>query len=312
MKTVSKRFFVRGGCKMEIKGIFPAMLTPLTSDQKINEKVLRQMTNYFIEAGVHGLFALGTNGEFHLFSEEEKLNIAKIIIDEAKGRVPVMIGTGGNGTAEVIELSKKMEAIGADALSVITPYFVTPSQEDLAVHYEKIAEAVSIPVLLYNIPGKTGMTIEPETVARLAKVKNIAGIKDSSGKFENIQAYIDVTKDEDFAVLAGTDSLILKTLMKGGVGAIAATANMLPKTVVAIYNNWLEGNIEEAQKAQEDLQPLRDTFPLGSIPASLKKAVELSGIPVGAPRLPISELSGEALEKVKKMVQYYKEKAAEL
>lgn len=297
---------------MKIKGIFPAMLTPLTSDQKINEKVLRQMTNYFIDAGVHGLFALGTNGEFHLFNEEEKLNIAKIIIDEAKGRVPVMIGTGGNGTAEVIELSKKMEAIGADALSIITPYFVTPSQEDLAVHYEKIAEAVSIPVLLYNIPGKTGMTIEPETVARLAKVKNIAGIKDSSGKFENIQAYIDVTKDEDFAVLAGTDSLILKALMAGGVGAIAATANMLPETVVSIYNNWLEGNIEEAQKAQEDLQPLRDTFPLGSIPSALKKAVELNGIPVGSPRLPISELSGDALEKVKKMVQYYKEKAAEL
>jgi 4-hydroxy-tetrahydrodipicolinate synthase len=300
--------FIRGGYKMEFKGIFPAMLTPLDSEQKVNEKVLREMTNYFIEAGVHGLFALGTNGEFHLFSEEEKLNIAKIIIDEAKGRVPVMIGTGGNGTAEVIELSKKMEALGADALSVITPYFVTPSQEDLAVHYEKIAEAVSIPVLLYNIPGKTGMTIEPETVARLAKVKNIAGIKDSSGKFENIDQYINVTKDEEFSVLAGTDSLILKTLMAGGVGAIAATANMLPKTVVAIYNNWLNGNIDEAQKAQEDLQPLRDTFPLSAIPASLKKAVELKGIPVGAPRLPISELSGEALEKVKTMVQYYKDK----
>lgn len=293
---------------MEFKGIFPAMLTPLDSEQKVNEKILREMTNYFIEAGVHGLFALGTNGEFHLFSEEEKLNIAEIIIDEAKGRVPVMIGTGGNGTAEVIELSKKMEAIGADALSVITPYFVTPSQEDLAVHYEKIAEAVSIPVLLYNIPGKTGMTIEPETVARLAKVKNIAGIKDSSGKFENIQAYIDATKDEDFAVLAGTDSLILKTLMAGGIGAIAATANMLPTTVVAIYNNWLNGNIDEAQKAQEDLQPLRDTFPLGSIPSALKKAVELKGIPVGPPRLPVSELSGEALEKVRKMVEFYKEK----
>ncbi|OOM78875.1 4-hydroxy-tetrahydrodipicolinate synthase [Clostridium sp. BL-8] len=294
---------------MEFKGIFPAMLTPLDSDQKVNEKVLREMTNYFIEAGVHGLFTLGTNGEFHLFSEEEKLNIAKIIIDEAKGRVPVMIGTGGNGTAEVIELSKKMEALGADALSVITPYFVTPSQEDLAAHYEKIAEAVSIPVLLYNIPGKTGMTIEPETVARLAKVKNIVGIKDSSGKFENIEQYINVTKDEEFSVLAGTDSLILKTLMAGGVGAIAATANMLPKTVVAIYNNWLNGSIEEAQKAQEALQPLRDTFSLSSIPASLKKAVELSGIPVGAPRLPIAELSGEALEKVKAMVQYYKDKA---
>jgi 4-hydroxy-tetrahydrodipicolinate synthase len=291
---------------MEIKGIFPAMLTPLTDEQKVNEKVLRQMTNYLIESGVHGLFALGTNGEFHLFSEEEKLSIAKIIIDETNGRVPVMIGTGGNGTAEVIELSKKMEKIGADALSIITPYFVTPSQEELAIHYEKIADAVSIPVLLYNIPSKTGMNIEPETVARLAKVKNIVGIKDSSGKFENIEQYINVTKNEDFSVFAGTDSLILKTLMAGGLGAVAATANMLPKIVVSIYNNWLEGNIEEAQKAQEALQPLRDTFAYGAIPSALKKAVELNGIPVGPPKFPISELSGEALEKVRKMVEFYK------
>ncbi len=293
---------------MDIKGIFPAMLTPLTNEQKVNEKVLRQMTNYFIESGVHGLFTLGTNGEFHLFSEEEKLNIAKIVIDETNGRVPVMVGTGGNGTAEVIELSKKMEKIGADALSIITPYFVTPSQEDLAIHYEKIAASVSIPVLLYNIPSKTGMNIEPETVARLAKVKNIAGIKDSSGNFENIQQYINVTKNKEFSVIAGTDSLILKTLMAGGVGAIAATANMLPKTVVSIYNNWLEGNIEEAQKAQEDLQPLRDTFAYGAIPSSLKKAVELNGIEVGPPRFPVSELSGDSLDKVRKMVDFYKEK----
>ncbi|MCM8711695.1 4-hydroxy-tetrahydrodipicolinate synthase [Clostridium sp. SYSU_GA19001] len=291
---------------MNIKGIFPAMLTPLTKEQKVNETVLRQLTNYLIESGVHGLFALGTNGEFHLFNEEEKIQIAKIVIDEAKGRVPVMIGTGGNGTAEVIELSKKMEEIGADALSVITPYFITPSQDELAVHYEKIAEAVSIPVMLYNLPSKTGMNIEPETVARLAKVSNIIGIKDSSGKFENIEQYINVTKEEDFSVFAGTDSLILKTLMAGGVGAVAATANMLPEIVVSIYNNWREGNIEEAQKAQEKLQPLRDTFALGAIPSALKKAVEFNGIPVGPPRFPISELSGEAALKVRKMVDFYK------
>lgn len=291
---------------MDLKGIIPAMLTPLTKEQTVNVKGIQQLTNYLIKSGVHGLFTLGTNGEFHLFSAEEKMKIAQSIIDEVNGRVPVIVGTGGNSTEEVIELSKKMEEIGADALSVITPYFISPTQEELIVHFEKIAEATSLPVLLYNIPPRTGVNLAPETVARLAKVPNIVGIKDSSGNFENIEQYIRVTKEDDFSVFAGTDSLILKTLMAGGVGAVAATANMIPHIVVSIYNSWLEGNVEEAQKAQEKLQPLRDTFKYGTLPSPLKKAVELYGIPVGPPKLPVSELSGDALEKVKEMVAGYK------
>lgn len=291
---------------MDLKGIIPAMLTPLTKEQTVNVKGIQQLTNYLIKSGVHGLFTLGTNGEFHLFSAEEKMKIAQSIIDEVNGRVPVIVGTGGNSTEEVIELSKKMEEIGADALSVITPYFISPTQEELIVHFEKIAEATSLPVLLYNIPPRTGVNLAPETVARLAKVPNIVGIKDSSGNFENIEQYIRVTKEDDFSVFAGTDSLILKTLMAGGVGAVAATANMIPDIVVSIYNSWLEGNVEEAQKAQEKLQPLRDTFKYGTLPSPLKKAVELYGIPVGPPKLPVSELSGDALEKVKEMVAGYK------
>ncbi|MFP3121579.1 4-hydroxy-tetrahydrodipicolinate synthase [Ectobacillus funiculus] len=295
---------------MDLKGIIPAMLTPLTKEQTVSAKGIQQLTNYLIESGVHGLFTLGTNGEFHLFSAEEKMKIAQSIIDEVNGRVPVIVGTGGNSTEEVIELSKKMEEIGADALSVITPYFISPTQEELIVHFEKIAEATSLPVLLYNIPPRTGVNLAPETVARLAKVPNIVGIKDSSGNFENIEQYIRVTKEEDFSVFAGTDSLILKTLMAGGVGAVAATANMIPDIVVSIYNNWLEGNVEEAQKAQEKLQPLRDTFKYGTLPSPLKKAVELYGIPVGPPKSPVSELSGDALEKVKEMVSGYKGQSA--
>ncbi|WP_078412341.1 4-hydroxy-tetrahydrodipicolinate synthase [Priestia abyssalis] len=291
---------------MDLKGIIPAMLTPLTKEQTVNVAVIRQLTNHLIESGVHGIFALGTNGEFHLFNTEEKVKIAQTIIDEANGKVPVIIGAGGNSTEEVIELSKHMEQIGADALSIITPYFVAPTQEEVIVHFEKIAEATSLPVLLYNIPSKTGMSLEAETVARLAKVPNIKGIKDSSGNFDNIQRYIDVTKEEDFSVFAGTDSLILQTLLAGGAGAVAATANMIPDIVVSIYNNWLDGNIEQAQRAQEKLQPLRDTFKYGTLPAALKKAVELSGIPVGPPKLPVSELSGDALEEVMKMVAGYK------
>ncbi|CAB1249418.1 4-hydroxy-tetrahydrodipicolinate synthase [Clostridium sp. WLY-B-L2] len=292
---------------MDLKGIITAMVTPMDKQQKINYPATKQLVDYLIGSSVDGIFILGTNGEFHLLSNKEKLEFAEKVIEEVDGRVPVFVGTGGNGTEEVIKLSKEMEKIGADALSIITPYFITPSQSEVIRHYNKIAESVSLPILLYNIPGRTGMTLEPETVVELAKMDNIIGIKDSSGSFENIKKYIEITKDEKFSVLAGTDSLILKTLMAGGKGAIAATSNMIPDIVVAIYQNWLKGNMEEAQKAQEDLQPLRDTFKYGTLPSVLKKAVELySNIPVGPPRFPAVEPTGKALEKVEEMVEFYK------
>lgn len=297
---------------LELKGIIPAMLTPLTDKQTINDEVVVQLTRHLIDSGVHGIFILGTNGEFHLLSAEEKLHLARIVIREAKGKVPVIVGTGGDNTEGVIALSRQMEELGADGLSVITPYFIAPTQEELIVHYEKIAAATSLPILLYNIPARTGVHLEPETVARLAKIPNMIGIKDSSGSFDNISKYIEATKDEAFSVYAGTDSLILRTLMAGGAGAVAATANMVPEIVVSIYNNWLNGNIEAAEKAQEQLQPLRDSFKYGTLPSVLKKAVELSGIPVGPPKSPVAEVSGAALDKVKEMVSFYHNQGVQL
>lgn len=290
---------------MSFSGIIPAMVTPLTKEQTINEPVTRQLINRLIRAGVHGIFALGTNGEFHLLSAEEKVRLARIIVEEVNGRVPVIVGTGGIGTQDVITLSAQMKEIGADAVSVITPYFIPQTQEELLYHYEKIAGSVDLPIILYNIPGRTGVSLNVETVAKLAKVPNIIGIKDSSGKLENVQQYIEATKDEDFSVLVGTDSLILKTLLAGGVGAVAGTANLLPELVVSIYDHWRAGNLDEAQKAQELLQPLRDSFQYGTLPSVLKKAMELYGIPVGPPRLPVAEVTGEALKKVEDMIAFY-------
>ncbi|MCM3213839.1 4-hydroxy-tetrahydrodipicolinate synthase [Niallia taxi] len=297
---------------MQLKGIIPAMLTPLTTEQKVNESVTRQLTNHLLDSGVHGLFILGTNGEFHLLNTEEKLGFARTVIEETKGRVPVIVGTGGNSTEETIDLSQKMEQLGADALSLITPFFISPTQEEMEVHFKKVAESISLPVLLYNIPARTGVNLEPETVARLAKVPNIIGIKDSSGSFDNIENYIKATKDEDFSVFAGTDSLILQTLQAGGKGAVAATANMVPDVVVAIYDSWLDGNIEAAEENQVKLQPLRDTFKYGTLPSVLKKAVELYSVPVGPPKMPVSEISGEALEIVSEMVEKYKQQKASI
>ncbi|PTM56550.1 4-hydroxy-tetrahydrodipicolinate synthase [Desmospora activa] len=290
---------------MHIKGIIPALVTPMTREQTVNEPILRQLTRRVLDAGVHGVFALGTNGEFHLLTAAEKVQIAACVMDEVAGKVPVIVGTGGGSTAEVIALNKKMEALKIDALSIITPYFIPASQAEVYTHFATIAENTSLPIILYNIPARTGINLEPETAAKLARIPNIIGIKDSSGNFANIEQYIHRTKHENFSVYAGTDSLILKALLAGGKGAIAATANMIPENVVAIYDHWLKGNIEEATQAQKSLQPLRDTFSYGTLPSVIKKAVELTGLAVGPPRLPVSELSGESLEKVKDMVAYY-------
>lgn len=291
---------------MELKGIITAMVTPFDEKQEINPKATKQLINKLINAGVDGIFILGTNGEFHLLTDEEKVAFAKLVIDEVNKRVPVYVGTGGNSTREVIALSKKMEAIGADALSVITPFFLVPTQDEVIEHYKAIASAVKIPIILYNIPKNTGMNLEPDTVAELAKVKNIAGIKDSSGKIENIQSYIEAAKGEDFSVLSGSDSLILKALQLGATGAIAATSNLLTDLDVSIYQNFLKGDMEAAEKAQKDIDVLRGVLKLGTVPSILKKSVELSGIPVGPARLPVTEPNEEAISKIKEMLTYYK------
>ncbi|TCW35041.1 4-hydroxy-tetrahydrodipicolinate synthase [Thermohydrogenium kirishiense] len=290
---------------MEFKGIITAMVTPMTQNQEVDYEATSTLVNHLINCGVNGLFILGTNGEFYLLSEEEKIAFARKVIMAANKRVPVIVGTGGNGTQEVINLSKRMEMIGADALSIITPYYITPTQEEVILHYKRISQAVSIPIILYNNPSTTGMTLDVETVAELSKVSNIIGIKDSSGKLENIKKYIEVTKDENFNVFSGSDSLILDTLLAGGVGAVAATSNYLTEIVVAIYKNFIKGDIEAARKAQEAIEPLREILKLGTIPSVLKKVMELSGIKVGPARFPAIEPTGEKLERIQKVVDDY-------
>ncbi len=291
---------------MELKGIITAMVTPFDENQEINSEAAKQLINKLINAGVDGIFILGTNGEFYLLTDDEKVAFAKLVIDEVNKRVPVYIGTGGNSTREVIALSKKMEALGADALSVITPFFVVPTQQEVIKHYKAIAESVQIPIILYNIPKNTGINLEPATVVELAEVKNIAGIKDSSGNIENIQSYIEATKDYDFCILSGSDSLILKSLELGAAGAIAATSNLLAELDVSIYRNFLKGDMEAAGKAQKEIDVFRGVLKLGTVPSILKKSVELSGIPVGPARLPATEPNAEAVATIKEMLRYYK------
>ena len=291
---------------MEIKGIITAMVTPFDENQKINETAARQLVDKLISQGVHGLFILGTNGEFHVLSDDEKVEFAKIVIDQAAHRVPVYVGAGACGTQETIKLAQRMEAVGADALSVISPYFIAPTQQELADHYRKVAEAVNIPIIMYNIPKNTGINIEPETVKSLIGVKNISGIKDSSGNMENMQGYIDAGKDSDFVVLVGSDSKILPALKIGAAGAIAGTSNVIAELDVSIYENYLKGNLEAAEQAQKDIDVLRGVLKLGTVPSVMKRAVTLLGINVGDARYPVSKLPAEADEQIKAALAYYK------
>lgn len=290
---------------MEIKGIITAMVTPFDENQKINETAARQLVDKLIGQGVHGLFILGTNGEFHVLSDDEKVAFAKIVIDQANHRVPVYVGAGACGTQETIKLAQRMEAVGADALSVISPYFIAPTQQELAEHYRKVAEAVNIPIIMYNIPKNTGINIEPETVKSLIGVKNIAGIKDSSGNMENMQGYIDAGAGTDFVVLVGSDSKILPALKIGAAGAIAGTSNVIAQLDVSIYDNYLKGNMEAAEQAQKDIDVLRGVLKLGTVPSVMKRAVTLLGIDVGNARYPVSKLPAEADEKIKEALAFY-------
>lgn len=295
----------------EIKGIIPAILTPMNEDESINLDVMRTQIDRLIDGGVHGLFPFGTNGEGYILSETEKVEILEATIDQVKGRVPVYAGTGCISTRDTIRMSKKAQELGADILSIITPSFAAASQKELYDHYVEVAKHVDIPIVLYNIPARTGNKLLPETVAKLAKdVDVIMGAKDSSGDWENLKAYIQLTRelDKKFCVLSGNDSLILPCLKEGGAGGIAGCANVYPHVLASIYDLFMEGRLEEAQKAQDSIASLRAVFKYGNPNTIVKTAVSLLGHPVGRCRAPFNYVPEEGMEALKRVLDENKEK----
>ena len=278
------------------------MVTPFDGEGRINEAASRKLVDYLTEGGVHGLFPVGSQGEFYALDKEEKKKIIETVMDQAKGKVPVYAGTGAVTTKEVITLTKMAEDIGVDAVSVITPFFICPTQSELYDHYLAIAKSTSLPVVLYDNPGRTGVDLSVDVVARLSKVDNIVGIKDSSGDMTLTSEYIRNT-GEDFSVLSGRDTLIYAILLYGGKGAIAATANVAPKLVVEIYEAYVRGNVEQARKAQAELASLRLAFSLGSFPVVIKDALELIGIEVGPARAPVKSLNLNNKEKLQSILR---------
>lgn len=287
----------------KVKGIIAAMVTSMNPDETLNEAEIRHQVNRQIAAGVDAVFCLGTNGEFYIQSEEEKLEVIRIVVDEVAGRVPVYAGTGCPGTKDTIALSLKAKALGVDVLSIISPYFAAISQKEIYTHYKAIAEAVDLPIVMYNMPARTGNNIAPETAAALAKIPNIAGIKDSSGNWDNLKGYIEATRGMDFSVLSGNDSLILPALKEGGVGGITAVANIYPETMVSIYRRFLAGDLAGAEEAQNSIANIRACFKFGNPNTVTKKATNLTGNPVGPCRAPFNYLSDEAVAEIKRTLE---------
>ena len=282
-----------------VQGIIPAMVTPFAEDESLNVDALRQLTNFLIEGGVHGLFPTGSQGEFYALTPGERQRVWDVVVEEANGRVPVYAGTGSMTTREVLGLNRLAERVGVSAVSIITPFFISPNQEELYRHYMTIADATSLPVILYSNPGRTGgLNLSVDLVARLAEHPNIVGIKDSSGDLSLTMAYIAATAD-DFTVLLGRDTLIYAGLVHGAKGSITATANAAPALVVAIYEAFLQGKLDEALSAQRKLAPLRHAFSFGTFPVVVKEALSIMGIPAGPARGPVGPMAPEQREKLR-------------
>jgi len=283
-------------------GIIPAMVTPLTADEEINEKALRRLTNHLIDGKVHGVFAVGSQGEFWALSHDEKRRVWETVVEETRGRVPVYAGTVGVTTRETIELTRLAEKAGIDAVSILTPYFINPNDDQMFDHFKAVAESTSLPILVYTNPARTNLKISPGLLARLAQVKGIVGIKDSSGDLELTAEYIRVVPPS-FSVLMGRDTLLYAGLSYGAKGGIAATANVKPSLVASIYDKYMAGDLPGALQAQRELAPLRLAFVWGTFPVVIKEALNLMGMDVGPCRAPVGPLTADQREKLKKVLQ---------
>jgi 2-dehydro-3-deoxy-D-pentonate aldolase len=287
---------------MQVRGIIPPVVTPMLPDEEVDYPKLRRFIDHQIAAGVHGIFVLGTTGECYALDAEEKQRIVATAVEHVHRRVPVYAGTGAETTREAILHTKMAEREGVDGVSVITPYFIMPSQAEVADHYRRLAESTSLPVVLYSNPSTCGgLKIDPDTVAKLAGVRNIVAIKDSSGDLQNLIEIVRLVPS-DFAVLQGRDTLIAPALLFGAKGAVPASCNIAPKLVVEIYESFVAGDLERAKAAQKRLSPVRMALMMATAPGVVKQAMALCGWDVGPSRSPIATLSADKRAKLREIL----------
>lgn len=278
---------------MMFEGALTAMVTPFDDEGRVDEEGLRKNVEFQIKRGIHGLVPVGTTGECSTLSYDEHIRVVEAVVEAAKGRVPVLAGTGSNSTWEAIMLTKRAKDAGADGALVVVPYYNRPTQAGLYAHFRKIAEEVDIPIVIYNIPSRTGVNILPETVAKLAKLKNIVGIKEASGDMEQVRRIIEMVDREDFIVTSGNDSDTLEIMRLGGVGVISVASNIVPERVVELVEAARRGDWERAERIHSELLPLFKALFIETNPVPVKTAMRWMGMPAGGVRLPLVEMEPE-------------------
>ena len=286
-----------------MKGVVVQILTPIDEDEKIDEKKLRKQVDYVIEGGVLGILAFGSNGEFYMVEEDEMERGLQIIIDQTAGRVPVYFGIGAISTKKCCRLAKMARKYGAAGISILQPMFLKPTEKELFLHFKTIADCVpGLPVLLYNNPGRVGYTMSGSLVERLAhEVENIVGMKDTSGDITQTAEFIRRTRDVDFKVFGGKDTLLYASLCHGAVGGVCTAANFMPELITDVYNKFAAGDMKGSLEAQFKLNPVRLSMDGASFPVAAKDMANLRGRNIGLPYKPnLATPDGPVLETIKK------------
>ena len=287
-----------------LKGIYVPILVPVKENEEVDVERLKEHVNYVIEKGVHGILAHGSNGEFYMFDDEDYELITRTIVEETKGRVPVLMGIGAIRTSKAIKLAKIGEKLGVDGLSILQPMFLKPNDEELFLYFKEIADSVpNLPVLLYNNP-RIGYTMSGDLVEKLAReVPNIVGMKDSSGDINQLMEFIRRTRDLEFKVFGGKDTMIYASLAVGGVGAVCSTANIFPEIVTAIYNEFVAGNLKESLELQYRFNPVRMAQDKASFPVATKDMANIQGLNIGKPIRPNLPSKEGTIEFFKKKIE---------
>ncbi|WP_442797324.1 dihydrodipicolinate synthase family protein [Pantoea vagans] len=289
----------------KINGVLTAIVTTFDREGAFDPVRQREQVRRQINAG-NGIFCGGTNGEFFVLNEQEKIAVTTTCVDEVNGRAAVVAHIGEISTRETIRLGKQIARLGVDAVSAITPWFVPLKQQELIDHYQRVADALTVPLFLYNIPARTGNILQPETVRTLAAHPNIIGIKDSAGSYESLSGFLQATADcEGFDVLNGPDSLIHQGFVDGCSASISGLANVAPEAINAIWARFSAGDIAGSHQAQENVTGLRSAlYSIGFSPAAVKKAVSLQGFEVGESRYAV-QFSADEQQQIRQIVNHY-------
>lgn len=280
-----------------IQGSMVALVTPMTPDNSLDWPALRKLVDWHLEQGTNAIVAVGTTGESATLDIEEHLDVIKAVVDQVNGRIPVIAGTGANSLTEALELTEGAERAGADACLLVTPYYNKPTQEGLYLFHKTIAERVKIPQYLYNVPGRTGVDMLPETALRLAAIPNIKGIKEATGDMVRAKTLIEQSP-EDFIVISGDDATAVELMLLGGRGDISVTANVVPRAIADLCALAIEGQTEQARALNDRLMPLHNAMFVEANPIPVKWALMQMGRVQSGIRLPMTPLSERFHEQV--------------